>query len=214
MTVTLHLGDCLDVLRGMPAGSVDAVVTDPPYGIGVCNRSDGGGVCSAKSGNKVYGRTTWDSKPASQEIIDAILRLNVPTVIWGGHYFGLPPTRCLLIWNKKQRNFSLADAEIAWTNLNRATRIFDYSRGEMAAEGRVHPTQKPLPLMKWCIDYLRLPDNATILDPFMGSGTTGVACVQTGRNFIGIEIDPTYYAIAERRIAEAQMQPALMEATA
>ena len=157
----------------------------------------------------------WDSKPPSNELFDLLLAFSVPTVIWGGNYFPLPPTSCLFVWNKKQRNFSLADGEIAWTNLRQATRIFDYSRGELVTEGRQHPTQKPVPLIAWCMERAKIPIGATVLDPFMGSGTTGVACVRTGRNFIGIEIDPTYFAIAQRRIAEAQAQLALpMEVTA
>ena len=208
--VRLYLGDCLDVLPTLGAGSVDAVVTDPPYGIGVCNRSDGGGVCSAKSGNKVYGRSTWDAQPPPNELFELLLGLAVPTVIWGGNYYPLPPTRCWLIWDKKQRRFSLADAEMAWTNLNKATRIFDYSRGEAARENRCHPTQKPLPLMMWCMDKAKVLPDQIVLDPFMGSGTTGVACVQTGRKFIGIEIDPGYFEIAKKRIMDAQAQMPLL----
>ena len=181
----------------------DAIITDPPYGIGMCNRSDGGGVLSAKSGNKTYSRKTWDSKPAKSSTIERILSFNVPTVIWGGNYFSLPPTQCLLIWDKGQRGFSLADAEIAWTNLNRAIRIFDYSRGEANQETKFHPTQKPTELIKWVLRQMRLPQGVTICDPYMGSGTTGVAALQLGFRFIGIELDEHYYKVACKRLADA-----------
>ena len=203
--ITLYHGDCLEIMPTLEAGSVDAVITDPPYGIGISNRSDGGGVCSVKSGNKNYGRVNWDSKPAKVETIQFILAMSIPTVIWGGNYFHLPPSRCWFVWDKGQRKFSLADAELAWTNLDMAVRIFTYSRGKMAQENRRHPTQKPKPLMRWCLEKATNPGD-TILDPFMGSGTTGVACVQTGRNFIGIEIDKGYFDIAEKRISDAQLQ--------
>ena len=195
-------GDCLEVLKTLPSGSVDAVVTDPPFGIKACNRSDGG-VGSISSGSKFYGRQKWDYEKPTPEVFEAILALDVPTVIWGGNYFGMPPTSCYLVWNKMQRNFSFADAELAWTNSKKAVRIFDYSRGQLVSEGKVHPTQKPVPLMEWCLDRMGIPVGATVLDPFMGSGTTGVACMRTGRKFIGIEIDKGYYDIAKRRIEEA-----------
>ena len=97
-----------------------------------------------------------------------------------------------------------AHAEMAWTNLDKPVRTFRYARAQLASEGKEHPTQKPLPLMKWCLGFL--PDAQTILDPFMGSGTTGVAAVQMGRDFIGIEREERYFEIACRRIEQAQRQ--------
>lgn len=109
-----------------------------------------------------------------------------------------------LVWDKGQRNFSLADCELAWSSQYKAARVFTYSRSKANQDGKEHPTQKPIALMKWCIDLL--PNPQTILDPFMGSGTTGVAAVQMGRKFIGIERDDKYFEIACRRIDDAQMQ--------
>jgi DNA modification methylase len=122
-------------------------------------------------------------------------------IVWGGQYYGLPPSRGWLVWDKLVRKFSSGHCELAWTNLDQPVRAFNYSRGQLANEGKEHPTQKPLPLMEWCLSFL--PEGCTVFDPFMGSGTTGVACVRTGRNFIGCEIDPKYHAIAQRRINEA-----------
>jgi len=202
--VELHLGDCLDIMRGMADKSVDAVITDPPYGIADIwkgGSSHGWGVASLATPK----RNEWDVKPA-KIYFDEILRIANKVVIWGGNYFELPTSRGWLVWSKPERNFTLSEAELAWTNVAMPIRVIDYRRSD---PDREHPTQKPVGVMKFSIEKMKLPENATILDPFMGSGTTGVACVQTGRNFIGIEIDPTYFAIAERRIAEAQMQPRL-----
>lgn len=194
-------GDCLEILPTL--AGIDAVVTDPPYGINVCNRSDGG-TASVTSGSKVYGRQDWDRHPADPRVIKSILALDVPTVIWGGNYFGLPRTSCVLVWDKMQRNFSFADCEVAWTNLDKASRIFSYSRGQLVAEGKVHPTQKPKSLIRWCISLMGLNEGSTILDPYMGSGSVAVAAMQSGHKFIGIEIDPAYCHLARRRVRDAE----------
>lgn len=199
--VTLYCGDCLEILPTLAAGSVDAVITDPPYGIADVwkgGASCGWGVASLATPK----RNEWDKKPDSI-VFDEILRVSKTSVIWGGNYFDLPISRGWLIWNKPERGFTLSEAELAWTSLDMPMRVYDCRRSD---PDRVHPTQKPLSLMKWCIETAKIPEGATILDPFMGSGTTGVACVQTNRNFIGIEIDPTYYDIAEKRIKQAQQQ--------
>ena len=196
---TLHLGDCLDVLRSLPDGSVDAVVTDPPYGIA---RVWKGGVGRGwgKADQQKSARNSWDDEPPPAEVFQAILGWRVPTVIWGGNYFALPPSRCWLVWNKPERGFTLAEAELAWTSLDAVVRVFDYRRSD---PNRVHPTQKPVALMRWCIERLKVKPGSTVFDPYMGSGTTGVAAVELGFNFIGCEIDPAYHAIATKRIDDA-----------
>ena len=200
--IELHLGDCLEIMPTLEDNSVDAVVTDPPYGIADIWK---GGFSSkhgwGKSKLEVDLRNKWDVKPSADHF-KAILDVSDITVIWGGNYFELPISRGWLIWNKPERGFSLSEAELAWTSRDMPMRIFDCHRSD---NGRTHPTQKPLSLMKWCIELMTKKSD-TILDPFMGSGTTGVACVQTGRNFIGIEIEPKYFEIAEKRIAKAQLQ--------
>ena len=204
MNVQLHLGDCLEVMRTMPDKSVDAVITDPPYGIADIwkgGSSHGWGVARLATPK----RNEWDVKPA-KEYFDEMFRIASKVIIWGGNYFDLPVSRGWLVWSKPERNFTLSEAELAWTNIPMPIRVIDYHRSD---SGREHPTQKPVGVMKFSIEKAKLREGDTILDPFMGSGTTGVACVQTGRNFIGIEIDPDYFAIAERRIKEAQMQPRL-----
>lgn len=194
--ITIYHVDCREVL---PMLSFDAVATDPPYGIKACNRSDGG-VGSISSGSKFYGRQAWDYEKADQSVIDSLI--SKPCVIWGGNYYPLPPTSCWLIWDKMQRDFTFADAEMAWTNLDKAVRIYPYSRGQLTNEGKVHPTQKPLPLMKWSIELMKLNEGAVIIDPFMGSGTTLRAAKDMGHSAIGIEANEAYCEIAANRLAQ------------
>lgn len=192
MTVQLFCGDCLEIMPTI--SKVDAVVTDPPYGLG---KKWTGGTWFTKG---VYENDNieWDFE-AKQEWIEAMLSLDIPAVIWGGNYFIMPASRCWLSWEKNDNMPTMADFELAWTNLDRPSKRFIARRNGWE---RRHPTEKPLALMEWCLSFL--PDAVTILDPFMGSGTTGVACVNLGRNFIGIEKDPQYFEIAKERIAEAE----------
>lgn len=191
-------GDCLDVLPTI--SGVDAVVTDPPYGtrgIDAESRHD------AANGWKQYGVLEWDKSRPPKSHFDAILDLCVVTTIWGGNYFAdyLPPTSKFLIWDKGQTDFSLADVEQAWCSWDGAARRITYSRALAMKDGKVHPTQKPVAVMEWNIR--QLPAVGAILDPFMGSGTTGVACINTDRKFIGIELEPKYFDIACHRIERA-----------
>lgn len=197
---TLYLGDCREVLPTL--GNIDAVVTDPPYGIGAGQMSLG------KWRTAAMPKGDWDKAAPDLAPIHA---LDVPAIIWGGNYFPLPPSRSFLIWNKgngfKGRDF--AECEQAWCSFDGNARVFDFdplARGEY--RDKQHPTQKPVELMKWCLGFM--PAARTILDPYMGSGTTGVACVKLGRKFIGIEIEPKYFDIACRRIEEAARQPDLL----
>lgn len=201
--VTLYCGDCRGILPTL--GTVDAVVTDPPYGI---DYGRSGGFSASHGWGQWRENVEWDATRPPAEIFDAIRAISKNQIIWGGNYFTdhLPPSMQWFVWDKGQRDFSLADCELAWSSEKRAARVFNFPRGKAILDGKEHPTQKPVELMKWCIKHL--PDAAqTVLDPFMGSGTTGVAAVKLGRKFIGIEIDPGYFDIACRRISEALKQP-------
>ena len=139
-----------------------------------------------------------------------MLRVSKNQIIWGGNYFTdyLPPSQGWLVWNKGQRNFSLADGELAWTSFDKALRIFDYSRVQALKDGKIHPTQKPLSLMEWCIEK-RTNDGDIVLDCFSGSGTTAVACHNLKRRFICIEKDPEYCQASCERLEQAQRQQIL-----
>ena len=200
----LILGDCLEVMPTL--GKVDAVVTDPPYGIGEARNNNKSRSVLANS--RDYGVSSWDDAPASAEHMAAMRACSKHQIIFGGNYFVLPPTSCWLVWDKQNGDNDFADCELAWTNLKKAVRRVYWRWHGMIRKGddiREHPTQKPVGVMEWCIKHL--PDNTeTILDPFMGSGTTGVACVKLGRKFIGIELEERYFEIACKRVEEAYRQ--------
>ena len=197
---TLYLGDCLEILPTLE--KVDAVITDPPYGIGAGREKPHNGWAD-------YGVSDWDLDRPARAAFDLIREKGGAQIVWGGNYFTdyLPPTMQWLVWDKGQRGFSLADCEFAWSSQRKAARIFNYARAQALQDGKEHPTQKPVQLIKWCIERLENPQ--TILDPFMGSGTTGVACANLGRKFIGIEIEPKYFDIACERITNAYRQERL-----
>lgn len=203
---TLYLGDCGDILPLLDdAWEVTALLTDPPYGIGENNQRNLSRENVAKS--KDYGDFDWDNKPASTALLSTARMRARHQIIFGGNYFELPPTTCWLVWDK-QNSGDFADCELAWTNLKKAVRRIYWRWNGMIRRGddvRVHPTQKPVGVMKWCIEQLPAECH-TILDPFMGSGTTGVAAVQMGRRFIGIERERKYFDIACKRIEDAYRQ--------
>jgi DNA modification methylase len=182
--------DCTQVIDSL---QFDAILADPPYGL--AEKLQGG-----TWGKKFTGEyTDWDAMPAKLDVFGS-----VPSIVWGGNYIGLPASRCWLIWYKRDAVRTMADCELAWTNLDANARVYDWTIAATNAERVGHPTQKPVALMQWCLGFL--PDAETILDPFMGSGSTGVACVNLGRSFIGIERDPGYFDIAVKRITDAHKQ--------
>lgn len=199
----LILGDCLQVMPTL--GRFDAVVTDPPYGIGSWSAT-GGNSLSQEECDKI---NAWDSAAFVPEALASAFAAAPMQVVWGGNYFDLPPCAGPLLWNKNFRGMHYADGEFAWRNFGKSLRILDLSiQGtEVRQSGRKHPTQKPVALMEWCLGFL--PDSKTILDPFMGSGTTLVACQRMGRQGTGIELDPDYFEIACKRVEDAARQPDL-----
>lgn len=197
--VVIYHGDCREVLPSLP--KVDLVLTDPPYGLGDKWK---GGFNGRNGSASVWPAACpeWDKTPVPIEILNAAIELSSCAIVWGGNYYSLPPSRCWLVWDKIQ-DFSSADAELAWSNLDSAVRVFRMSRidAHMNKErGKVHPTQKPLALIKWCLGFA--PDAQTILDPFMGSGTTLRAAKDLNRKAIGIEIEERYCEIAAQRMSQ------------
>ena len=203
---TLYLGDCLEILPTLD--KVDAVVTDPPYGL----QENAHRVASRGKLAKTtdYGSFDWDKKPASKELIDAAVDISKEAIIFGGNYFDLPPSRCWLVWDKVNGSNDFADCELAWTNIRGSVRMIQHRWNGMLRDSenkvpRVHPTQKPVVVMEWALSQLKGSPN-TVLDPFMGSGTTGIACVNQGLSFIGIEMNHKYFDIACERIEAAYAQ--------
>lgn len=212
-SATLYLGDCLEVLPTLAL--VDAVITDPPYGI---SYSPGGGGKGA-FGKPVHKRFTGadvvrgDDRPFDP---NPFILLAPKVILWGANHYAhrLNPSPSWLIWDKREQEstLSFADCEMAWTNLGGQARIFRHlwngvAKASEVGESRVHPTQKPVALMTWCMKQAGNP--GSVVDPFMGSGTTGIAAVKAGARFIGMEIDPKHFDTACQRIENAQRQERL-----
>jgi site-specific DNA-methyltransferase (adenine-specific) len=191
-------GDCLEVMKKLPDKCVDLVLTDPPYGIGM----------SSNPVRQKHAKQQWDKSIPTKEYFDEMMRISKNQIIWGGNYFieYLKNSKGFLVWNKLQpENFTLAMCEFAWMSIDKPAKMFTQS---VHKEGnKHHPTQKPEALFKWILNKYT-NENDTILDPFLGSGTTAVACKQLNRNFIGIEISPEYCKTAEERLKN--LQPSLI----
>lgn len=208
---TMIWGDCREILPTLPA--FDLLLTDPPYGIGEAagkNKSRGHKNIPATD----YGNDDWDDAPPPSELINLMRSKARWQIIFGGNYFELPPSSCWLVWDKDNSG-DFADAELAWTNLKKAVRLKKWRWNGMLQENmakkeiRQHPTQKPVPIMEWCLTQAP-HDTETVLDPFAGSGSTGVACANMGKAFTGIERERKYFDIAVERIARAQAQGQLI----
>jgi len=225
---TLYLGDCLTVL---PEIRADVVITDPPYGISFFHSGKGGGSgpSTLERGTrppktKFAGReamTHGDDKPFDPA---PLLALGLPMILWGANHYAsrLPDSGGWIVWDKRtfgaERINSFSDAELAWCSYGKAVRTFRHvwmggirageECGGMGSDyKREHPAQKPERLMRFCIEHLG--EGGSVLDPYMGSGTTGVAAAKLGRSFIGVEIEPKFFDIACERIENAQRQERL-----
>ena len=214
---TIYNADCKEILPEL--GRFDLLLTDPPYGIGESSkkqRTRGGRTAfGGKRGidipPKDYGENDWDRKTPPADLIQFARCMATSSIIWGGNYFDVPPSSCWIVWDKENGTTDFADCELAWTNLKKAVRKFRYKWQGMLQEHagdkkevRQHPTQKPVPLMRWCLTHA--PTAQTILDPFMGSGTTLVAAKLEGRKAVGIEISEKYCEIAANRLRQRVLQ--------
>lgn len=217
----LYLGDCREILPHLP--KVDACITDPPYGIDYAH--SGGGGIFAKDGTRKstkFGgeKIAGDAEPFNPE---PFLSLAPIVAMWGANHYAnqlpIKPGQRWLSWDKgfaEVATKSFSHGELCWTNRMGALRMLKhvwdgcFRQEEGSKVPRVHPTQKPERVMRWCMEQAGVPAGATVLDPFMGSGTTGVACMQLGHKFVGIELNEGYFDIACRRIEDAQRQGRLI----
>lgn len=197
--VAISCGDCSRIMSSI--GKDFCLVTDPPYGI---DYGRAGGFSASHGWGPWRENVKWDKERPKKFIFDLMRSTSQHAIIWGGNYFTdyLPPTSCWFVWDKGQRSFSLADCELAWCSMSKAARVITYARGLAVRDGKQHPTQKPVAVMEWCIQQLP-KEPKWILDPFMGSGSTGVAAIKLGRPFMGIEKDERYYQIAKTRLQKA-----------
>lgn len=192
---TLYLGDCREILPTL--APCDLILTDPPYGIGI----------AANPVRQAHERMEWDAEAPAAWLFGLMQEKAKHLIVWGGNYFPLPPSQTFLVWDKMQpENFSLAMCEQAWCSFKKPAKMHRLS---VTSYEKEHPTQKPVRLMEWCIDHA--PEAETICDPYMGSGTTGVAAVKMGKTFVGIEREPKYFEIACKRIEDVQRQTSMFE---
>ena len=189
--------DCLEAMKQMDDNQFDLAIVDPPYGINI-NSSGRVGHYGGKGKN-------WDKETPKKKYFDEIMRVSSNQIIWGANYFSMPPTRCFLIWDKKQpHGVSFASCEYAWTSFNQSAKTF-YKRPQGADEQRIHPTQKPVKLYEWILDnYANEGDK--ILDTHLGSGSIAIACHNRGFDLTGFEIDKEYFDNACERLRVHQSQ--------
>ena len=214
---TLYLGDCREIAPGLERPA--AVISDPPYGVSLNTRT----VSTNRHRGREFGLSGSSDFPevfGDDAPFDPSVWCNAApaVVLWGGNHFGgMPSASRWLVWDKRCGGTpdDNADCELAWTNVGGPARIHRqvwrgfFRQGEenaAIAGAKDHPTQKPVALMRWCIEQAKVPPGGLILDPYMGSGSTGVAAMQMRHPFIGIEIEERYFDIACRRIEEAQRQ--------
>lgn len=216
----VYLEDCVTALKRYADNHFDLAIVDPPYGIGAdkaqnnaaLSRIKAEGKSKAGRGWKLYHETDWDNETPTAEYWDELFRVSKNQIVWGGNYFTeyLPPKMGWILWDKGQRDFSLADGELAWTSFDKALRIFEMSRGKALAKnnetgGRFHPTQKPEMLYDWILkNYGKEGD--LILDTHLGSGSSRIAAYKGGFNFVGFEIDQEYYDKQEKRFNNFKSQ--------
>jgi len=209
--VTIYNGDCLDILPEIE--QVDLVLTDPPYGIGICTKGGKKGKKYSVGGDGVidstdWGKQEWDYKPMSEEQKNMCIARSKNQIFFGGNYFNLPPSPCWIVWHKDNTG-NFADCELAWTSFKTAVRYFKWRWNGMLQEDmknkeiRVHPTQKPVPLFKWILENYSEKDEL-ICDSFAGSGTCAIACMLTHRRNISIDKVEKYCEIAAKRCEQAK----------
>jgi len=192
-------GDCLEVMKGIPDGAVDLVLTDPPYGLDK-RLSRGGGAHRFAKFRTGYVGKSWDELISDASFAE-LFRVSLDQIIFGANYYTLPPTRGIICWDKAQHLPTFSRWEYAWSSFDCPARLYEIRNG---ADERCHPTQKPEELMRHLISDFSEKE-AVILDPFAGSGTACVAAKQLGRKYIGIEISPDYCKIAEDRLRQEEL---------
>ena len=194
MKNVVHLCDCMEFMKGIPDKYYELCITDPPYGIGANKEKP-------HNGWRDWGIKEWDNYSPNEDYFLEILRISKNQIIWGANHFisKIPfNSSCWLVWDKGQRDFSLADGELAWTSFNTSVRIFTYARGKALQEGKIHPTQKPVALYKWLLKNYAKPGDK-IFDSHVGSGSIRIACHDMGFDFEGCELDKDYWEAQEER---------------
>lgn len=198
---TVILGDCVEVMKGFEDNQFDLAIVDPPYGIKIMKQWG-----EKKHGYRQYENKEWDNAIPDDNYFFELQRVSKNQIVWGGNYFHLPPSQCWLVWDKGQRDFSMADGELAWTSFNKSMRIFAYSRGQhTAVKTHTHPTEKPIKLYDWILKNFATAGQK-ILDTHLGSGSSRISADKAGFDFTGIEIDKEYFDLSEKRFKQHKSQ--------
>jgi len=205
--INLYNVDCMEFMRGLPDKAFDLAIVDPPYGISIMT-SGGKGV----SGWIAHDRKEWDSAVPDADYFIELRRVSAHQIVWGANYMtdNLPPSMGWILWDKGQRDFALADGELAWTSFQRALRVFDYARGSANREDKIHPTQKPVALYRWLLQNYAKPGQK-ILDTHGGSMSIAIACDIEGYDLDLCELDPDYFAAGKKRLEQHQSQPRMFD---
>jgi len=226
--ITLYNADCQEIMKIFPDKYFDLAIIDPPYGINVTKMSlgCGGGLLkqdgtvkklrdsrlkgSGKLKNRIINQMScdWDFNPPTEEYFFELFRISKNQIIWGGNYFNLPPTRCVVCWDKEQVFENFSQIELAWTSYDKPAKLFRYSNAGFRSKDKshkIHPTQKPVELYKYLLKRFANPE-MKIIDTHLGSGSICLACDDLGCEMTGIEIDTEYYEAAKKRIINHQKQ--------
>ena len=197
--INIYNQDCLEAMKNMDDNSYDLAIVDPPYGLKKAGVQGGG-----KMKNRAFNRGEvfrWDIAP-NREYFDQLFRVSKHQIIWGGNYFDLPPSRCVICWNKKQPWENFSQWEMGWTSFDYPAPMFCFDN---RYQGKIHPTQKPVELYVWCLNKYAKPGDQ-ILDTHLGSGSIAIACHNLGFDLDGYELDVDYYEAASKRLKEHQRQ--------
>jgi site-specific DNA-methyltransferase (adenine-specific) len=202
----VYLEDCVTALKRYADNHFDLAIVDPPYGIGAENHAG-----NVDNGWKQWTKKSWDSSIPDAEYFEQLFRVSKNQIIWGGNYFAslLPNSQGWIFWDKGQRNFSLADGELCWTSFKKSLRVFEMARAKAKASigyEKIHPTQKPVELYDFCLNFAKLEQGNLILDTHLGSGSSRIAAYKGGFNFVGFEIDKEYYEKQEKRFNDFKSQ--------
>lgn len=202
VTSVVYLMDCMELLKQVPDKYFELAVVDPPYGIGAENHAG-----NVKNGWTQWIKKEWDSNIPSAEYFKELKEVSTNQIIWGANYMTefINPSMGWIVWDKGQRDFSLADGELAWTSFNRALRIFTFARAKALQEVKLHPTQKPQQLYEWIFKNYAKP-NDKILDTHLGSGSSRIAADKANLPFVGCELDPDYFYASVKRFKEYSAQ--------
>ena len=195
----VKLIDCMEYMKDIPDKYFELAIVDPPYGIGMAKKHAGR---LARYGDV----SQADECVPDEKFFIELERISQNSIIWGGNYFSLPPTRCFLIWDKQQPvGVSFADCEMAWTSFKESAKTFRMRPQNADSDGRIHPTQKPVALYKWLLKNYAKP-NDKIFDSHVGSGSSRIACYDMGFDFVGCELDADYWKAQEERFKSHTMQ--------